>query len=51
MVDKMNKTKYVPVRLSEKDFQKLTDLSSELKLSKSEVIRRTLERMFEIKEF
>ena len=43
----MNKNKYVPVRLSEDDFQKLTALSNKLKRNKSEIIRLAVTSMYD----
>ena len=42
----MNKNKYVPVRLSENDFQKLTILSNHFKINKSEIIRLAINSFF-----
>lgn len=44
---KMNKNKYVPVRLAEDDFQKLTELSNKLKRNKSEIIRLAITSMYD----
>ncbi len=43
----MNKNKYVPVRLAEDDFQKLTELSNRLKRNKSEIIRLAITSMYD----
>lgn len=44
----MSKNKYIPVRISEEDYEKLDYLKKKYGITKSEVMRRALNCMYDI---